>query len=349
MRLRAISFEPYRLPLVVPWASAQGGFAVREGWLVRLETVGGMVGHGDCAPLPQAGTETRACAAERLAECAATLDGLAPEAALASLDRIAVAAPAVRCGLETALLDLLAQQAGLGLARWLNPLSSPFVKVNAMVGALDRQASVRAQEAVAAGFSVLKLKVGLAPVGHELALLRDLAGNLAAGVSLRLDANRAWGEAEASTFLGALAGLPVESVEDPLDAPDAATLRRLQAQVDFPLAADETLPVLGAATLLEQRPVRRLVLKPMVLGGLWPALALANRARDAGIECVVTTTVDSAAGVRAALHLAAAVANGLAHGLATSSWLAADIGHPPQPVAGSLTVGQEAGLGFVTR
>ncbi len=349
MRLAGFSIQPYRLPLAVPWESAQGGFAVREGWLIRLETGGGLVGYGDCAPLPQAGTEGRACAASRLAECAAFLSGMALEVALASLDGIAGAAPAVRCGLETALLDLLSQQAGLGLARWLNPVSSPSVKVNAMIGALDRQSLSRAQAAAAAGFNVLKLKVGLAPVRHELALLCDLAGGLPAGICLRLDANRAWSEAEAAVFLGALSGLPVESVEDPLDRPDVAGLGRLQAGVAFPLAADETLPVLGAEALLAQRPVRRLVLKPMVLGGLRPALALANRARDAGMECVVTTTVDSAAGVHSALHLAAAVANGLAHGLATSSWLVRDVGFPPQRVGGMLEIGRGTGLGFIAR
>jgi len=76
---------------------------------------------------------------------------------------------------------------------------------------------------------------------------------------------------------------------------------------------------MGADTVFDQKPVRRVVLKPMVLGGLVSALALARRAREVGVECVVTTTVDSAVGVTAALHLAAAVANDLAHGLATSS------------------------------
>ncbi|MDD5329204.1 MAG: enolase C-terminal domain-like protein [Sulfuricella sp.] len=337
------------MPLAVPWASARGGFAAREGWLIRLETGDGLVGHGDCAPLPQAGTESRACAASRLAECGASLYGMTPEAALDALERIAVAAPAVRCGLETALLDLLSQRAGLGLARWLNPLSSLSVNVNAMIGALGRESLLRARAAVAAGFSVLKLKVGLAPVGHELALLRELAGELPAGIGLRLDANRAWTWAEANGFLGGLSGLPVESLEDPLRTPGAAELARLQAAVAFPLAADEILPLLGAEALLALRPVRRLVLKPMVLGGLRPALVLANRAREAGMECVVTTTVDSAVGVYAALHLAAAVANDLAHGLATSSWLAGDVGLPPQPADGMLTVGRGAGLGFAAR
>lgn len=346
MRLTGCFLVPYRLPLLRPWASARGGFDSREGWLIRLETDFGLTGYGDCAPLPQAGTESLERAASRLEVMAKELSGITPETALDLLDAEVHDAPAACCGLETALLDLLSQRAGMPLAQWLNPRSPTSVKVNAALGALDHETLPRALAAVEAGYLVLKLKVGLSPLKDELALLRDLAGRLPAGVSLRLDANRAWDAADAHDFLSALAGLPVESIEDPLAVPDREGLRRLQAGSSFPVAADESLFLLGAEALLVEPPVRRIVLKPMVHGGLRPALALAQRAHGAGAECVVTTTVDSAVGVRAALHLAAAVANGLAHGLATSSWLANDVGDPPRVAGGHMRVGDEPGLGF---
>lgn len=346
MRLSGFSFEPYRLPLIDPWISAQGTFVVREGWLIRLTTEDGRIGYGDCAPLPQAGSESVACAQSRLMACAESLPGTLLEDLPAKLEGLTVAAPSVRNGLETALLDLFSQQAGRPLAQWLNPCASSTVKVNAMIGGLDRQAPSRAMAAIHAGFAVLKLKVGLASVRDELAMLRAVSDMLPPGTALRLDANCAWNEAQAAEFLCALDGVPVESVEDPQCYPDVEALSRLQASVVFPIAADESLLKLGAGALLGTRAVRRLVLKPMLLGGLRPALAIATQARDAGLECVVTSTVDSAVGVRAAMHLAAAVDNGLAHGLATSAWLARDVGLAPQPVGGVLTVGKEAGLGF---
>ena len=345
VRLTHCTFTPYRLPLRQPWITARGGFAVREGWLVRLVTDSGLIGYGDCAPLPQAGTENMDSAVACLSGWAAVLPGLPLEVALGRIYAGAVGAPAACCSLETALLDLLAQQAGLSLARWLNPHSSAAVKVNAVLGGLDGQVTERALVAVAEGYSVLKLKVGLAARNEEIALLHDLVRCLPAGISLRLDANCAWNEKEAADFLGALAGLPVESVEDPLADPDPDAWHRLQAKVPFPLAADESLRIMGADTVFKQRSVRRVVLKPMVLGGLVTALALAHRAREAGVECVVTTTVDSAVGVTAALHLAAAVANDLVHGLATSVWLEGDVGNPPRPAGGMLHIADCPGLG----
>jgi o-succinylbenzoate synthase len=333
------------LPLRQPWPSARGGFVVREGWLIRLMNDAGLAGYGDCAPLPQAGTEGMETAAAFLSSWADALPGLSPEAALGGIAASASVTPAACCGLETALLDLLAQQAGLPLARWLNPRSYAVVKVNAALGGLDGQTVERALDSVAEGYSVLKLKVGMAPGNEEIPLLHELAGCLPAGVSLRLDANRAWNEKEAADFLGALTGLPVESVEDPLANPDRAGWLRLQAELIFPLAADESLRIMGMDAVFDQPPVRRVVLKPMVLGGLAPALALARRAREKGVECVVTTTVDSAVGVTAALHLAAAVANDLAHGLATSAWLLRDVGVAPLVARGVLQVRGDPGLG----
>ena len=345
MRLTRCACSPYRLPLRQPWASARGGFDVREGWLVRLATDAGLVGYGDCAPLPQTGTESMDSAAACLSGWVAALPGLSLEEALGRIDASAAGAPAACCGLETALLDLLAQQAGIPLARWLNPDAASEVRVNAVLGGLDGQTLERALVAVAEGYSVLKLKVGLAAGREEIPLLHDLARCLPAGVSLRLDANCAWNERDAENFLGALAGLPVESVEDPLHSPDRAGWHRLQAKVSFSLAADESLQIMGADEVFSQPSARRVVLKPMALGGLVSALALARRAREAGVECVVTTTVDSVVGVTAALHLAAAVANDLAHGLATSAWLLRDVGKAPLVAGGVLRLGGDPGLG----
>lgn len=349
MRITLCTLAPYRLPLRRAWVSARGEFAVREGWLVRMVTDTGLVGYGDCAPLPQVGTESRETAATCLTGWVGKLPGVPVAEALDRIKIETAGVPATCCGLETALLDLQAQQAGVSLARWLNPHSSAVVKINAVLGGLDRQVVDRALVATAEGYSVLKLKVGLATRDEEISLLQELANRLPVGVSLRLDANCAWNEKEAQYYIDSLAGLPVESLEDPLINPDISGWSRLQAKASFPLAADATLQIMGVDTAFDQSSVRRVVLKPMVLGGLVAALALARRAGEANVECIVTTTVDSAVGVMAALHLVAAVANDLPHGLGTSAWLSEDIGKAPLAVGAAMRPGEAPGLGcFMT-
>ena len=61
----------------------------------------------------------------------------------------------------------------------------------------------------------------------------------------------------------------------------------------------------------------------------------------------MTSVVDSAIGVTAAAHLAAALPAGPAHGLATLEWLAEDVATPPSIVAGKLQLAPGAGLGVI--
>ena len=335
MRVRTSQIIPYHLPLRAEWASAQGGFTARHGWLLRLETDAGLTGWSDCAPLPEYD------AREELEALARALAGMDMEAARHKLH------PAVRCAADMALGDLAAQQAGQPLARWLARDAAQRVRCNAALGALDAGTLPRALAAIAEGFEVLKLKVGMAPVEHELAMLRRLSADLPAGIALRLDANRAWNMADARRFIAGMAGLPLDMLEEPLAQPGLTGLATLQAQTAIPLALDESLPDLNLERVLSAAPVQRLVLKPMLLGGLQIALETAQRARKAGMACVVTTSVDSAAGTLAALHLAAALNNGLHHGLATSSWLKQDVGCAPHPERGALIVGTRPGLGFI--
>jgi L-alanine-DL-glutamate epimerase-like enolase superfamily enzyme len=204
------------------------------------------------------------------------------------------------------------------------------------MGAADAGLPGRVAAALAEGYRVLKVKLALAPLEDELAVLEALA--LPGDAALRLDANGGWNEREARTALPRLAALPVESLEEPLAGADPRTLAALQAMAAFPLALDESLAHVAASL-----PVRRQVLKPMVAGG---PRALIRRAHRGGVETVLTGTVDTATGLWHAAQLAAALDSPLAHGLATGDWLTETLG-PVLPIhAGVLRLPEAAGLGF---
>jgi len=351
VKITAVELHHYRLPLRAEWATSAGGLAMRVGWLLRLTSNDGRCGYGDCAPLPASGTETPEAAEAALRAYARELIGRPAAEALTALDDPAgCRTPAARCAVETALLDLLSQATNLPLADYLHGAACPReITVNAALGGLMQGRAEDLRAAAAAGFGVFKFKVGIAPLAEEIARLRHVATQLPPGLLLRLDANRAWDEAQAVGFLSACAGLPIDMIEEPLADPQPDTLRRLQARCPFALALDESLASCAPEVLITAPPVRRLVLKPPCIGGLLPALALARRTTAAGLECVVTSSVDSACGVLAAAHLAAGLGNGLAHGLATASWLAEDTGTAPSITAGRLSLPATPGLGFVPR
>jgi o-succinylbenzoate synthase len=344
--IRDLGIAEFALPLRQPWRSARGARERRRGWLIRLRSTDGPAGFGESAPLPGAGTETWDQAVAVLRDLPRRLAGQQITTAWHELSALE-STPSVRCALETALLDLIARYRGRSISRLLNADSSRQVRVNAAVGATDAGLDQRAREAVDQGYRVLKLKLGVYPLEHELAQLHALARELAPETRLRLDVNGGWDEAGALRAIETLAKLPIDGVEEPVGHAAPEAWRRLQDIAPWPLAIDESLHRWPIERLLEDPPAWRMILKPMAIGGPLATLRLAARARAAGIETVVTTTVDAAVGTWAALQTAAALGDEQTHGLATSGWLAKDVGAAPGIERGLMGIGSAAGLGVV--
>jgi L-alanine-DL-glutamate epimerase-like enolase superfamily enzyme len=95
--------------------------------------------------------------------------------------------------------------------------------------------------------------------------------------------------------------------------------------------------------------VDAVVLKPMVLGGILPALRWARRARQHGLRVIVTTSLDGAIARLGAAQLAAALlAQGALPdaGLATGRLLANDVCEDPAPpMHGRIALPSTPGLG----
>ncbi|PSP54786.1 o-succinylbenzoate synthase [Halobacteriales archaeon QS_1_67_19] len=329
--------RPFSLPLSDPLETARGPVERREGFLLRLAADDGAVGVGEATPL--AGwTEPREECERALADAVERLDaGADPESVLGDLD----GTPAARHALDLALADLRAARADRPLYRHLGA-SEPVerVPVNATVGDAGVEETVdRANRAADAGFECLKVKVGARPLAADIERIEAVADALPA-VELRADANGAWTPTQAQQFLDA-AGERLAYVEQPLPATDLGGLAALSG----PIALDETLADVEFADALDADP-EAVVLKPMALGGPRRAVPIAERAREAGILPVVTTTVDGAVARTAAVHVAAAVPDRPACGLATANRLESDLGPDLAPVAdGRAVVPQGAGNG----
>lgn len=355
MRIVAARITPVRLALQSPLATGHGTIAAREGAVVALEESGGARGHGEALPLPGFGLESpdeARAGVTRLAERLIGAEGDDPEALLAPLAREAAATPSARAALDVALHDLAARRDALPLAAWLAKRGGgdaaarmPVAKL--VAAATDGAAATQARAAVRAGFATLKLKLGAADFASDLrrvAAVREAVGD---GVALRLDANGAWREADARTYLAALAGFGIELLEQPVPARQVAALARLRARSLFPIAADEALCGARAAeALLAAGAADVWVLKPAALGGLAAATRIAALAASADVGVLVTSFLDSALGVSAALHLAASLpGDAPACGLATGELLAADLASGPEPADGALAVPAGPGLG----
>lgn len=335
-----MDLEPFTLDLARPLSTARGQIEHREGFLVRIQYAEAE-GLGEATPLPGW--------TESLEACRDALEW-APELAQDEDWGVALGetnAPAARHALALALADARAQNANKPLYRSLgNDRLVRRVPVNATVGdGTPEETADRAVTAVESGFDCVKVKVGARSVGDDIDRMRAVRDAIGPDITLRADANGAWTRAQAERAFRGLAPLDLEYVEQPLPADDIPDLSGLRDD-GVAVALDESLSSRSVTDVLAAEAADFLVLKPMALGGPDRARMAARQARQAGVTPVISTTIDSVVARTAAVHVAAAIPEVPACGLATAEWLAEDLGPDPAPVAdGQIEVPQNKGLG----
>lgn len=331
MKLAAFDLYRYRLPFTAPLKLKSATLHHREGLLLRLAGDDGSEGWGETAPLPGFSEEGLDGAAARLRGLAesmvgreATDDWIDPEGGFGrELDRLDPT-PSVRFGLELALWNLYAASTGRTLPELVAPRPRATAPVNGLLSGPPGEVLGEARRMREAGYGTVKLKVGGRAVEEDVALVRALGEELGDAVSLRLDANRAWGFEEAAEFVRGAAGVRLDYVEEPLA--DPARLPELVREFGVPVALDESLVGIEPGALEEHQYARAVVLKPTLLGGVSRTLRLAERALRLGMTPVVSSAYESGVGTAALVGLAAGIGDlAVPAGLDTYRRLAADV------------------------
>lgn len=330
----SVEIEPFSLPLSKPLETAAGTIETRRGFLVRVD-IGGTPGLGEATPLPGW--------TESLTACEDALRAVDDPASALTDDRLADT-PAARHAVSLATLDARARAAGRPLYRYLGGDGRvEAVPVNATVGDGEPETTADAVErAVREGYPAVKLKVGSRDPEADLDRVAA-ARSRAADVELRLDANGAWSEATAERLLPTLADYEVSVLEQPLSAGSLEAHARLRGRgVD--VALDEGVLERGFDAVLAADAADVLVCKPMALGGIDVVRNVVRSARIAGVDAVVTTTVDGAVARAGAVHLVASLPGLRPCGLATGDLLGTDLRSGVAPIAdGAAAVPQGKG------
>jgi L-alanine-DL-glutamate epimerase-like enolase superfamily enzyme len=266
-----------------------------------------------------------------------------PKASLTSLPPGPLA-NALRFGLETAAFDAISRSRSIPLAALLGG-KPRAVPLNALVSAEEpAEAARQAQEAVAQGFSTVKVKLtGTSWDSEFLKAVREAVGP---EIKLRADVNQGWSLEQATVMLAPLEPFDLEYVEQPVSDLEALAKRRQGRGVH--IAADEGVTdMMAAHRLLVGRAADVLVVKAARVGGLQEALSIVWIAEKRGAPAIITSSLETGVGIAASLHLAAASPpSPLAQGLATASLLEHDLlATPLPPTGGLLSPPQGPGLG----
>ncbi|MBI2866449.1 MAG: o-succinylbenzoate synthase [Chloroflexi bacterium] len=348
MKLKGVSWRGFGVPFCRQYVTSTTSAPVRYGLLLFVHEASGRVGVGEASPVGPGSLR-------EIEMTAGLLEGVAPRLiqadfdvpeGLASLADLGVP-PALRFGLEAALLDLEGKVQGRTVADLLGGCSIPL-PVNALIAEETPQgAAARAKEAVTLGFTTLKLKIAHGTPAQDEALISEVRRVVGPSVKLRVDANEGWSPSQAIEAIRRLAAYDLEYVEQPVAAGDVAGLAKVRRAVPVPIAADEALHSIDCLRHVLAADVDLLVIKAGLAGGIHNTLEMIRMADQSGKPVVITSALESGVGIAASAHLAATLpSHPFAHGLSTGLLLESCLVSPPLlPACGMLPALTGPGLG----
>lgn len=161
---------------------------------------------------------------------------------------------------------------------------------------------------VAAGFRVLKLKVGETPQ-RDLDRVRAVREAVGSAVGLRVDANDHYRPAEAIRFIRAIERYEPEHVEQPLPRYDILGMAEVRRQVGVPIMTDDTVATpQDAMTIVRLEAADRVKVK-VTKHGLDGARLIVGMLEAAGIACVLGHVFELGLAATAEAQLAITASN----------------------------------------
>ena len=350
MRLTHIEWFGFRVPFRRQYVTAGSRAEARHGLLLRLHTDEGIVGVGEASPVGAGDEQTVAQIAQVLRQFGTRLLDT-PLNNQSSVHVIATSLGAIpatlRFGIESALYDLLGKAQRRPVTAILGGTPRPL-PVNALIATDSPEEAARsAQEALAAGFTVLKIKVGAPKLHDDVRLLDAVRQVTGPKIAIRADANQAWSVQQAIRALNRLEEFSLEYVEQPVASNDLPGLAQVRKAVATPIAADEALASAKDAQRLIQMEAADIFIVKAARVGLLGTLEILRLAEKASKPVVVTSSLEAGVGIAASLHLAALLPpDSPACGLATGPLLASDLlTNPLALLHGLLYFPQGSGLG----
>ncbi len=297
------------IPLSRPYTIAYKTTSAVELFFVRLETDRGWVGVGSASPGEQVTGETVAACEEALTgEVVQSLIDEDPRAIGRLCHRLRAplaGSPAARAAVDMALYDLLGKILDVPVADLLGRCHDGL-PTSVTVGIQSVEETVEnAREHLAAGFTILKVKLGRS-YDEDMERLHRLREVLGRNFRIRVDANQGYSEQQTRAMADWIEALDIELVEQPMTANSIEAMRRLPSTLRPKLAADESLIDETAAVQLAAppQPCGIYNIKLMKCGGITPARTLAEVARASNIKLMWGCMDESRVSIAAALHVA---------------------------------------------
>ena len=249
MKIQRIEAIPYAIPYHHPLTFASGEVHTADHVLIRVHTDEGVVGEADAPPRPYTYGETQTSIKTIVEEVFAPqivgLDVFDREKVHAVMHRT-IHNQVAKGAVDVALWDAAGKALGTPVHKMLGGWTDSM-RVSHMLGFKPSQELL--DEALRFGqeygITTFKLKVGRRPLSLDIEACHVLREGLGEDVELYLDANRGWTANEAMEVLRRTEGLGLSLLEEPCDAKEAMSRRRLVEHSPIPVVGDESVPTAG--------------------------------------------------------------------------------------------------------
>ena len=296
MKIRRIVAYKVDLPLREGSYRWSGGNSVSvfDSTIVRVETDGDIVGHGEVCPLGASYLPAYAAGARAgIAELAPRLIGADPtqlECVNGLMDGALKGHPYVKSAIDMACWDILGQAAGLPVCALLG---GRFGEDFPLYRAISQESPGAMAERVAAyrseGYRRFQLKVGGRPEA-DIERIKSVARLLEPGDILIADANTGWLKHDAARVVHAVREVDVFVEQPCLSYEDCLSVRR---RTNLPFVLDESIDGIGPIVRGHADGAMDVVnIKVSKFGGL----TRARQARDLCVSLGIAVTIEDSWG-----------------------------------------------------
>ena len=302
----------YRLNFTFEAGTSRGVLTCKDTYFIKVYDVSdpAIYGWGEAGPLQGLSLDDRPDFESKLHQFCQSVGEIEPPDKPEQITDIVKKAipddfPAIRFGLETALLDwLLGGKRQILSNAWSQPPFRP-IPINGLVW-MGKPSFMREQiqRKLEQGFSCIKVKIGAIDFERELELLAYIRRQFSKEkITLRVDANGAFSPDEAMKKLEALAKYDIHSIEQPIRPGQWDQMQYLCEASPIPIALDEEL--IGAVDkdqkqqLLQTLRPQYIILKPTLLGGLAATAEWIEMAKNLNTGWWVTSALESNMGLNA--------------------------------------------------
>lgn len=310
MKIKKITTWKEDLELTRPYTIAYETVSSVENVFVCLETESGITGIGAGSPAEDVTGEKISASEKALKDNLESIlqgkDFRYCRSIVKKINASLADTPAAMAAVDIALHDLMANVVGLPLADILGRVHETL-PTSITIGIKPvKETLAEAQEYLARGFSILKVKTGL-DVDQDIERIVRLQEEFKSKIIIRVDANQGYGVEDTLHFFEKTLG-HVEFIEQPLKAGDLEGMRSLPGNIRRICAADESLlgPKDTLGILCPPQPFGIFNIKLMKCGGIFSGLEIANIAEHAGIDLMWGCMDESIVSIAGALHAAMA-------------------------------------------